>query len=75
MLTECQEISQFPSYSFDIPWILHLFNHGICDLLSILYGFGICFRVFSGSGTFWRALVILESFEVQNCIYASEVYL
>ena len=31
--------------------------------------------VFSGSGTFWRTLVIIESFEMQRCENASEVQL
>ncbi|KAF3586327.1 hypothetical protein F2Q69_00029528 [Brassica cretica] len=29
------------------------------------------FRVVTGSGTFWRNMVILEPFEVQNCTDAS----
>uniref|UniRef100_A0A0D3D4E1 DUF1985 domain-containing protein n=1 Tax=Brassica oleracea var. oleracea TaxID=109376 RepID=A0A0D3D4E1_BRAOL len=42
--------------------------HGFYSLSSMSL-----FRVFTGSGTFWRNMVILESSEVQNCTDASNV--
>ena len=31
--------------------------------------------MFTGSGTLWRNMVVLEPFEVQNCTDASDIYL
>ena len=36
----------------DIPSILPHLYHSICPLFSLVYGFRVCFTVFSGLGTF-----------------------
>ncbi|WZY99038.1 hypothetical protein YC2023_071367 [Brassica napus] len=50
--------SEKPAYPKTFKWLKRREN----DLL----------RVFTGSGTFWRNMVILELFKVQNCTDASD---
>ena len=61
------------SRGVDIPWILPIFDHGKIILLSLLYLFGVCFRVIFRFRYVLDTLVILELFEMQNCTHASDV--
>ena len=56
-----------------------MIDHGFYPLSAMVYKFLIyiyyyieSFRVFTGPCTFWRNMIILESFEVQNCTDASD---
>ena len=47
---------------------IYTFYAMVYDFFRVYYiGLEYFFRVFSSSSTFWRILVILEPFEVQNC--------
>ena len=50
---------------------IFLIDQGFYPLLVMVYKcfniYLILYRVFTGSGTVWRDMVILEYFEVQNC--------
>ena len=62
-----------PPLLSDILQFLPFLYHDISPLLSLLYVFGVRFRVFLGLCTFWRTLVILELLLVHDCTYALEV--
>ena len=54
---------------------LTIFRPWYMSFIESIVFFVVWFRVFSGSGTFWKTLVIMDLFEMQNCTNTSEITL